>query len=92
MNRAFEITNNDLFSGSISRTFHGRDIFAPVAAHLAKGTPLESVGPRIIRFSVKLTFPAPRLQGDCLLGAVLRIDKFGNIITNLDGPPSGRNS
>jgi S-adenosylmethionine hydrolase len=82
MNRAFEITNKSLFLGSISRTFHGRDIFAPVAAHLAKGTPLESVGPRIVDF-VKLSFPAPRLQGDCLLGTVLRIDKFGNIITNL---------
>jgi S-adenosylmethionine hydrolase len=80
--RAFEITNKSLFPGPISRTFHGRDIFAPVAAHLARGTPLESVGPRIVDF-VKRPFPVPRLQGNCLLGTVLRIDKFGNMITNL---------
>jgi len=80
--RAFEITNRSLFPGPISRTFHGRDIFAPVAAHLARGTPLESVGPRIVDF-VTEPFPAPRPQGHCLLGTVLRIDKFGNIITNL---------
>ena len=79
---AFEITNKSLFPGPISRTFHGRDIFAPVAAHLARGTPIESVGPRIGDF-IRRPFPAPRPQGDRLLGTVLRIDKFGNIITNL---------
>jgi len=78
----YEITNGNLFPGPVSRTFHGRDIFAPVAAHLARGTPIESVGPRIVDF-IKRPFPAPRRQGDRLLGTVLRIDKFGNIITNL---------
>jgi len=78
----FHITNKSLFQNSISRTFHGRDIFSPVAAHLARGTPIDSVGPRVLDFKRK-PFPAPRPQGDRLVGTVLRIDKFGNIITNL---------
>ena len=76
------ITNRSLFLNSVSQTFHGRDIFAPVAAHLSLGTPVEAVGPRIVDF-VKKPFPKPRTQGDKLVGTVLRIDKFGNIITNL---------
>jgi hypothetical protein len=79
---AYQITNDSLFKGPVSRTFHGRDIFAPVAAHLARGTPVESVGPRIVDF-VKKPLPMPRSQGDTTVGTVLRIDKFGNIITNL---------
>ena len=79
---AYWIKNQSLFLNAISQTFHGRDIFAPVAAHLALGTPIESVGPRIVDF-VKKALPKPRPQGDKLVGTVLRIDKFGNIITNL---------
>src|SRR2546421_1112444 len=79
---AYRITNQSLFLNSVSRTFHGRDIFAPVAAHLSRGTPIESVGPRILDF-IKRPMPKPRPQGDKLVGLVLRIDKFGNIITNL---------
>jgi S-adenosylmethionine hydrolase len=79
---AYEITNKSLFLDSVSQTFHGRDIFAPVAANLARGTPIDSVGRRILNF-VKKPLPKPRPQGDKLVGTVLRIDKFGNIITNL---------
>jgi S-adenosylmethionine hydrolase len=78
----YHIQNRSLFLESVSRTFHGRDIFSPVAAHLARGAPIESVGPRVLDF-VKKTLPIPRPQGDKLLGTVLRVDKFGNIITNL---------
>src|SRR5215831_14066353 len=49
----YHITNRSLFLDSVSQTFHGRDIFAPVAAHIAKGTPIESVGPRILDFRKK---------------------------------------
>src|SRR5262245_28139236 len=80
--RVYEITNQSFFRGPVSRTFHGRDIFAPVAAHLVRGTPIESVGRPILDF-VKSPFPTPRLQAGKLSGTVLRIDKFGNIITNL---------
>ena len=79
---AYWIKNQSLFLNAVSQTFHGRDIFAPVAANLALGTPIDSVGPRILDF-VKKPLPRPRPQGDKLLGTVLRIDKFGNIITNL---------
>src|SRR6516164_5843081 len=78
----YHITNRSLFLDSVSQTFHGRDIFAPVGAHIAKGTPIESVGPRILDF-LKRPLPKPRPQGDKTVGTVLHIDKFGNIITNL---------
>jgi len=81
-NEVHHITNKSLFLSSVSQTFHGRDIFAPVAAHLARGMQIESVGPRILDF-IKKSLPGPRPQGDKLVGTVLRIDKFGNIITNL---------
>src|SRR5438105_1663399 len=74
---AFWIKNQSLFLNVVSQTFHGRDIFAPVAAHLACGASIESVGPRIVDF-IKKSFPKPRPQGDKLVGTVLRIDKFGN--------------
>ncbi len=79
---AYLIKNESLFYTPISRTFHGRDIFAPVAAHLSQGVPIESAGPRILDF-VKKPFSRPRPQGDKLVGTVVRVDKFGNIITNL---------
>jgi len=79
---AYHIQNNRLFLKSVSRTFHGRDIFAPVAAHLASGTPLESVGTRISDF-IKKPLPVPRREGRKIVGTVLRIDKFGNVITNV---------
>jgi S-adenosylmethionine hydrolase len=76
------IKNQSLFLKAVSQTFHGRDIFAPVAAHISLGTPIGSVGPRITDF-VKKPLPKPRPQGGKIVGTVLRIDKFGNIITNL---------
>jgi S-adenosyl-L-methionine hydrolase (adenosine-forming) len=76
------ITNHALFLKPVSQTFHGRDIFAPVAAHLARGVPLESVGPRVHDFMTK-SVPEPTVVGDKIIGTVLRIDKFGNVITNL---------
>jgi S-adenosyl-L-methionine hydrolase (adenosine-forming) len=83
------IENRSLCLNSVSQTFHGRDIFAPVAAHLARGTSIDSVGPRITDF-VRKSFPKPRPLGDKVLGTVLRIDKFGNIITNLRRQDLGR--
>jgi len=77
------ISNESLFQGAISRTFHGRDIFAPTAAHLARGAPIDTVGERILDF-VKKPLPRARPRGENgLLARVLRIDKFGNIVTDL---------
>jgi S-adenosyl-L-methionine hydrolase (adenosine-forming) len=86
---AYWIKNQSLFLNSVSQTFHGRDIFAPVAAHLTRGTPIESVGPRIVDF-VKKPLPKPRPRGEKLVASVLRIDKFGNIITSLQRHHLGR--
>src|SRR5690349_13077665 len=76
---AHEITNADLFLTKVSSTFHGRDIFSPVAAHLANGAPIARVGPEIDESSlVGLTFPEARVDGRALETAVLMIDSFGN--------------
>jgi S-adenosylmethionine hydrolase len=65
-----------------SPTFHGRDVFAPAAAQLALGAPLDSVGERQAS-AVRLRTPQPQRQRDgSLLGEVLTIDRFGNAITN----------
>jgi S-adenosylmethionine hydrolase len=80
-NEVYHITNQNLFLSRVSKTFHGRDIFAPVAANIAHGMPVNLVGPRIVDF-MRVSLPLPRPQGNKLLGRVLRIDKFGNIITN----------
>jgi len=68
------ITNAALFQHPVSQTFHGRDIFASVAAHLASGTAIESVGPIVTDFEVHSTLRSP---------TILRVDKFGNLMTNL---------
>jgi S-adenosylmethionine hydrolase len=81
-NTAYHITNANLFLPYVSRTFQGRDIFAPVAAHLAQGMPIDSVGPRITDF-VTQPVPTPTTNNGMTRGSVLRVDKFGNIITNL---------
>jgi S-adenosylmethionine hydrolase len=78
----YEITNRDLFLTTVSQTFHGRDIFAPVAAHLALGNPIHSVGPSISN-AIQEPLPEPSIHKDRVRGVVLRIDKYGNIITNL---------
>jgi S-adenosyl-L-methionine hydrolase (adenosine-forming) len=70
----------------VSATFHGRDIFAPVCGHLAAGAPLSSVGSPLDPATL-ITFDAPRPEqrADGLLGHVLHVDHFGNLITNFDG-------
>jgi S-adenosyl-L-methionine hydrolase (adenosine-forming) len=87
---AYHIKNDRLFLNPMSQTFHGRDIFAPVAAHLARGTEIDSVGPRIRDF-VKRPLLRPRRQGRKIIGIVLRVDKFGNVITNFRRSDLGSN-
>jgi len=65
-----------------SNTFHGRDIFAPAAAHIAVGTPLERLGPFVERI-FKLPVPHLRLEGNRVSGQVIHIDHFGNVMTNI---------
>ena len=63
--------------------FHGRDIFAPVAGHLAKGTPLKELGSPIPN-PVLLDLPAPQKTSQGWKGQVIQIDRFGNLTTNLE--------
>ncbi len=70
---------------SVSRTFHGRDIFAPVAAHLAMGVPFESLGTPISDL-VMLRWPRPKRRPDgCIKGEVVHVDRFGNLVSNIPG-------
>lgn len=65
-----------------SATFHGRDIFAPVAAHMARGVPLEEVGTPLTRLQ-RLPLPRVRVDWQGIRATVVHIDRFGNAITNL---------
>ena len=78
----YEITNDSLFNTTISQTFHGRDIFAPVAAHIARGVSFEHIGKKINDYHV-LETSRPRINGDIVEADVKFIDDFGNVITNL---------
>ncbi|GIU93620.1 MAG: hypothetical protein KatS3mg012_0077 [Gaiellaceae bacterium] len=81
---AHELANPAYALESISRTFHGRDLFAPAAAHLAKGVPLEELGPSIDPESlVALDLPEPVLEHGVALATMLYVDTFGNIVLNL---------
>jgi hypothetical protein len=77
----YEIKNKKHMMPKISNTFHGRDIFAPAAAHLAKGTQPAEYGPEI-REIVTPKFAKVIRQDDAFVGEVLHVDSFGNIITN----------
>jgi len=77
-----QITNKKLMMPRISNTFHGRDIFAPVAAHLSKGIPLSQVGPKIERIQMP-SFAKPAKFKNGLLGEIIDIDDFGNIVTDI---------
>lgn len=64
-------------------TFHGRDVFAPAAAALASGTPLERLGTAPAGPPFLLPVPERRYDGKTLLGTVLHVDRFGNLVTDL---------
>jgi len=77
------ITSENYFRKPVSQTFHGRDIFAPVAAHIAAGVPPARVGPRIDNH-LRLTFERPtRTARRGWTGSILHVDHFGNIVTNI---------
>jgi hypothetical protein len=72
-----------------SRTFHGRDVFAPAATALATGSPLESLGVAAADPIVRRTKEAIRREDGAVVGEVIAVDRFGNAITNLAGARSG---
>jgi S-adenosylmethionine hydrolase len=71
-------------------TFHGRDVFAPAAAQLALGTPLDALGSLIDEPVVRRTPEARRAADGSVVGEVIAIDRFGNAVTNLIAPRGGR--
>ncbi len=81
--RVFQLTNEEYFRLDVSATFHGRDVFAPVAAALTLGVSVESFGPKVAD-AVRLKLPAPiRLDQTHLEAAIINIDRFGNCVTNI---------
>jgi len=79
----YEIANRRFMLSRVSRTFHGRDVFAPAAAHLAKGGCKPSDFGSEIHDYVVPRFVKPRLTKGVLFGEVLHVDDFGNIVTNI---------
>jgi len=77
----YELTNRNLLMPKISNTFHGRDVFAPAAAHLAKGTPPSMFGSEIYNIETP-KFSKVTRRNNMIIGEVLYVDDFGNIITN----------
>lgn len=78
------ITNRHWQRREISRTFHGRDIFTPVAVRLAAGAPMEEVGPAVDTW-MQLDIPqAEKDAGGNIFGEVIHIDRYGNCITNIE--------
>lgn len=85
---AREITNTSWMIGSaLSSTFHGRDIFAPVGAHIAKGEDWTAVGPALnVQQLVRLDLQAPVLNDKGIAAQIIALDgPYGNVITNIDG-------
>lgn len=81
--RAVELTAQEYFLRPVSASFHGRDVFAPVAAHLARGVPLARLG-RAVKDPVRLELPGAEERAGALHGEVIRVDRFGNLITSID--------
>lgn len=84
---AVELTNSQYWRvPNPSSTFHGRDIFAPVGAHLANGVPLEELGQAMaIDRLIKLELPAVEINQRQITGCIQYVDRFGNLITNIPG-------
>jgi len=78
-----ELTERRYARPTVSRTFEGRDRFAPAAAWLAKGTQLPALG-RPVNGIQKLDLPLPDVSADSVRGVVVRVDRFGNLVTNID--------
>lgn len=80
--KCYHITNEKFRIDCGSETFHGRDLFAPVASYLTLGVPPEEFGPEI-NDPVKIEYPEPEIIGNDIIGKVIDIDSFGNLVTNI---------
>ena len=82
--RVVAVENESYFRAEVSSTFHGRDVFAPLAAALASGTALDSLGPPV-EFIERFAVPLPERGENTIRGHVLYVDPFGNLVTNISG-------
>jgi S-adenosylmethionine hydrolase len=80
--QAFELLANEFRGPEVSSTFHGRDVFAPAAAHLARGLDPARLGPPV-GDPVRLAWPEVRVSEGRVGGAVLHVDRFGNLVTSI---------
>lgn len=80
--RILNVTNADYFRHPVSLTFHGRDIFAPVAAHLTLGVPLEEMGQCVDDYE-RVAVAMPSVEQGAIGGVVVHVDRFGNLVTNI---------
>jgi len=78
-----ELTERQYARPTVSRTFEGRDRFAPAAGWLAKGVRLAALGRPLADYQ-RLALPVPEVRPDGIDGAVVHVDRFGNAITNID--------
>jgi S-adenosyl-L-methionine hydrolase (adenosine-forming) len=85
---AYEITRREFFRKPLSSTFHGRDLFAPVAGHLSRGESPQEMGRRVFDCR-KVEWPQPRMEKKKLIGQILWADPFGNLITNISRDRQG---
>lgn len=76
------LENQKWFNSEVSATFHGRDVFAPVAAHLSRGIPIRQLGPAT-KQCVRLSWPEAQRTGRVIRGAIQYLDRFGNALTNI---------
>jgi S-adenosylmethionine hydrolase len=81
--KVVELTERRYARPTVSRTFEGRDRLAPAAAWIAKSTQLQALG-RLVTDYQMLDLPRPRFEDGVLRGSVVRVDRFGNVVTNLD--------
>jgi S-adenosylmethionine hydrolase len=79
-----ELTDERYRLPEVSRTFHARDIFAPAAAHLAAGVPVDELGPALDPSTlVRIAVPEPEIGRSQISATVLGVDRFGNVATNV---------
>ncbi len=81
--KAYEITDHSFFMKHVSPVFHGRDVFAPAAAFLSKGIDIPCL--KEMGDPVDLDFGTPEIKDGAILGKVIYVDRFGNVITNIGG-------
>ena len=81
---AVEIANEAFMLTPVSATFHGRDVFAPAAAHLARGVPLTELGPAVPAETLaRVEVPRPRVSPSEIVATILDVDRFGNLQLNV---------